>query len=93
MFRRPAPIIRSFLVYACGALLFGSGLSADFSADWAKMKRIQPKGYVCYRAVEPIDVDGKLDETSWQNVPWTEFFVDIEGATKPPPPLQTLTAN
>jgi hypothetical protein len=89
MFRTTARLIRLFLTYASGALLFGSGLCADFSADWAKMKRIQPKGYVCYRTAGPIDVDGKLDEMSWQNVPWTDFFADIEGDIKSPPPLRT----
>ncbi|MEO8426387.1 MAG: carbohydrate-binding family 9-like protein [Verrucomicrobiota bacterium] len=89
MVRSSPHIIRLFLTYASGTLLFGSGLCADFSADWAKMKRIQPKGYVCYRAAEPIRVDGKLDELSWQKVPWSEPFVDIEGDAKPLPPLRT----
>jgi hypothetical protein len=64
-------------------------LRAGFAEDWAKMERCEPKGYVCYRSVGSIKVDGKIDETSWHNAPWTDLFLDIEGDTKPPPPLQT----
>src|SRR5438132_558705 len=48
-----------------------------------------PKGYVCYRASGPIQVDGRLDEASWQAVPWTDAFVDIEGDAKPRPRFRT----
>ena len=48
-----------------------------------------PRGYVCFRATEPITLDGKLDEKAWLAVPWTESFVDIEGDLKPLPRLQT----
>jgi hypothetical protein len=48
-----------------------------------------PKGYVCFRANEPIKVDGRLDEASWSRVPWTDSFVDIEGDAKPLPRFKT----
>ena len=48
-----------------------------------------PRGYVAYRASEPLEIDGKLDEKAWQAVPWTEPFVDIEGHLKPLPRFQT----
>jgi hypothetical protein len=48
-----------------------------------------PKRYVCYRAAEPITIDGKLDEKAWQAVPWTDAFVDIEGDMKPLPRFHT----
>jgi hypothetical protein len=48
-----------------------------------------PRGYVCYRAAAPLRVDGRLDEPSWQAVPWSELFVDIEGEAKPKPRLRT----
>ena len=35
-----------------------------------------PKGYVCYRADEPLTLNGKLDDPSWSNAPWTDYFVD-----------------
>jgi hypothetical protein len=48
-----------------------------------------PRGYVCYRAAHPIEIDGRLDKPVWADVPWTEEFVDIEGDAKPNPPLRT----
>ncbi len=51
--------------------------------------RSLPKGYVAYRAAEPVTIDGKIDEKAWQAVPWTEAFVDIEGNRKPLPQYQT----
>lgn len=48
-----------------------------------------PRGYVCYRADAPLEIDGRLDKPSWRRAPWTEDFVDIEGDLKPVPPLRT----
>lgn len=48
-----------------------------------------PRGYVCYRAAAPVQIDGRLDKPAWEHAPWTEDFVDIEGALKPLPPLRT----
>ncbi len=49
----------------------------------------QPKGYVCYRTNEQIFPDGVLNEQAWASVPWTDFFVDIEGSAKPAPKFKT----
>jgi len=57
--------------------------------NWANMRTIEPHGYVCYRADEPITIDGKLDELSWRSAPWTGYFVDIEGDVKPRPRFRT----
>ena len=48
-----------------------------------------PKTYVVYGATEKLSMDGLLDEADWQEVPWTEDFVDIEGTKKPLPFMQT----
>jgi hypothetical protein len=48
-----------------------------------------PRGYVAYRAKEPILIDGKLDEAAWKAAPWSEDFVDIEGDAKPKPRYRT----
>jgi Carbohydrate family 9 binding domain-like len=50
---------------------------------------IEPKGYVCYQARAPIQIDGRLDEDAWKTAPWTDAFVDIEGDLKPRPRFQT----
>src|SRR5687768_18445575 len=48
-----------------------------------------PKSYVVkYTAQEP-HVDGNIAEAAWQAAPWTELFVDIEGAKKPAPTYNT----
>ena len=48
-----------------------------------------PRRYVAYRTPAPIVSDGKLAEPAWAAAPWTEAFVDIEGDSRPRPPLQT----
>jgi len=60
-------------------MIMATALGASWMDDWTKMEPIKPRGYVCYQTVGSIKVDGKLDEDSWQNVPWTDDFVDIQG--------------
>ncbi len=48
-----------------------------------------PKGYVCYRASRPIQIDGRLDDKDWESAPWTDAFVDIEGDVRPRPRFRT----
>ncbi len=48
-----------------------------------------PRSYVCYRTNTPITTDGIPDEKAWADVPWTDYFVDIEGSAKPVPKLKT----
>jgi len=50
---------------------------------------IEPRHYICYRTDSPLTIDGLLTEPEWQNAPWTENFVDIEGSLKPLPRLTT----
>lgn len=47
------------------------------------------KTYICNRATEPIVIDGKIDEASWDAAPWSDDFVDIEGDAKPTPRFRT----
>ena len=48
-----------------------------------------PRRYVAYRTPAPIVSDGRLAEPAWAAAPWTDAFVDIEGDSRPRPPLQT----
>jgi len=48
-----------------------------------------PQQYICYRTDRPLKIDGSLSEKSWGRAPWTEYFVDIEGALKPTPRFKT----
>lgn len=47
--------------------------------------KIVPRHYVCYRTTETITIDGLLNESSWLNSDWTDYFVDIEGSKRPDP--------
>ncbi len=62
---------------------------ADSREDWARMKGIVPKGYVCGRAEAAPRIDGRLDDQVWQAAAWTEDFVDIEGDRRPKPRFRT----
>jgi hypothetical protein len=48
-----------------------------------------PKRYTCYRAVTPLRIDGHMGDAAWRDAPWTDRFVDIEGAAKPRPRFHT----
>jgi hypothetical protein len=49
----------------------------------------QPKRYDCQYAAKPPTIDGKLDDAAWQGAPWTDYFVDIQGAARPQPRFRT----
>jgi hypothetical protein len=61
----------------------GEGLSLNLPP------KPQPESYVCYRTASAVVADGHLDEAAWADVPWTNWFRDIEGSAKPDPPLKT----
>lgn len=49
----------------------------------------KPKSYTLFQAESPLKIDGELNEKSWAETPWTEYFIDIEGETKPAPEYKT----
>ncbi|XP_064600984.1 uncharacterized protein LOC135467150 [Liolophura sinensis] len=49
-----------------------------------------PRSYIAYHlGGETITIDGKLTDRAWQDVSWTEPFVDIRGEDYAIPPLLT----
>ena len=48
-----------------------------------------PKHYVCFRTTNSLEIDGKMNESVWEKVGWTDEFVDIEGPGKPLPRFKT----
>ena len=48
-----------------------------------------PRHYVCYQPIDSIEIDGKLNEKSWELASWTDPFLDIEGPGKPIPTERT----
>src|ERR1017187_5745683 len=58
--------------------------------DWsARMQHIVPKNYLCHRTTAPVVIDGKLDDSAWKAVAWTDDFADIQGDAKPKPRFRT----
>lgn len=51
--------------------------------------KFNPKHYVCYQAKSALTIDGNLNEPSWEQAPWTDYFQDIEGDKKPSPRFKT----
>lgn len=76
-------------LYFLGCFLLASLACADTYDDWQRMRDIPRRGYVAYQAKTRLKIDGKLDDASWQAVPWSEPFLDIEGSVKPRPRFET----
>ena len=74
---------------AAGSLSGNVHLRAGYAEDWARMKDIAPRGYVCPHTQTPVKIDGRLDDPAWKIAPWTSSFVDIEGKAKPKPRFRT----
>jgi hypothetical protein len=45
----------------------------------------EPKSYTLYHTIQPLKIDGELNEKEWLESPWSDFFIDIEGLQKPAP--------
>jgi Carbohydrate family 9 binding domain-like len=85
-----AHVVLLAIVIGLGGLLFlGMESIQSDVVQPAEVLDPAPRGYVCYRASVPPIIDGKLDDSVWQAVPWSEPFSDIEGDLKPEPPLRT----
>ena len=72
-----------------GTALLASVAEGQPRFDIDYVESIEPRTYVAHRTAGAIDIDGNLDEPSWQRADWTEPFVDIEGERQPVPSLQT----
>jgi hypothetical protein len=49
----------------------------------------EPKHYACGRAAAPIEIDGHIDKPAWRDAPWSDWFLDIQGASLPAPRFRT----
>ena len=47
------------------------------------MSQSIPEKYMAYKASEPLNIDGKMDEEVWKIAPWSKNFIDIEGVQTP----------
>ena len=48
-----------------------------------------PSVYYCKKVHEPLILDGRLDKPFWEDIPFTDLFVDIEGPEKEKPRFPT----
>ena len=61
----------------------------SFAQDFLPKIKYNPKKYIAYKIEQPIIIDGKLNDSQWDNAEWTDNFVDIEGSLKPNPFFNT----
>jgi hypothetical protein len=48
-----------------------------------------PQRYIVHPATGKLEIDGRLDEPSWQRIAWTDPFRDIEGCSTNGPEFHT----
>ncbi|WP_114747646.1 carbohydrate-binding family 9-like protein [Pleomorphovibrio marinus] len=65
------------------------GVSWDNLAQTPEYTPEIRRSYVAFKVDQKPEIDGKLDEESWENAPWSEPFVDIQGGTFPAPTYLT----
>ena len=75
-------LIVTLLLVACQA-------TDNSAVKSPEMPPFKPEGYVCYRTPQALTIDGELTEQAWQDAPWTNLFVDIEGDKQPKPQYDT----
>lgn len=78
-------LCKSMGVFLALGTMLPSVAGAESLTDKYKRFLTLPNNYVCYRTADAITIDGRADEESWKNVPFTEAFVDISGEGFPKP--------
>jgi hypothetical protein len=73
---------RPVLIGTIIALLAAAGATSRPSRD-------EPTLYVAHVTPSAITIDGSIDDPAWTAAAWTENFIDIEGTSKPVPPMRT----
>lgn len=84
-------LTRAMLIKTLTALLFVMvAVTGNINAqDVPPSIEFDPQSYICYKISDTLNIDGELDEASWEEVPWTNDFLDIEGKSKPAPRFKT----
>jgi len=78
------------IVPAVFFLLLGQMALADFGWSFPVPKDVGMfRTYACPLTDQGPVIDGKLSDAAWQDAPWTDDFLDIQGNTLPAPRLRT----
>lgn len=82
--------ISYFFITSDSATAQGNNTKSKIEKTFPEPKiKFAPKQYVCYKTNDQIQIDGKLNESTWEKTEWTDDFVDIEGDLKPTPHFRT----
>lgn len=64
-------------------------LRIEDDSNFCSFQDLYPRNYISYKAENPPIIDGNLDDEAWQEVGWSEPFVDILGSAGPVPRFET----
>jgi len=83
-------IFARFIVFVFCLIYYEALAQTPDSEWWQYMRQIEPQRYICQQTNEALEIDGKINESSWANAAWTSYFVDlgpkkIEAHQKPMP--------
>ena len=76
-------------IVACLALFAMAPAFAQSIMEKYEKYLVEPRTYVAYRTEGALNIDGKLDESSWQKAKSTEAFEDISGKGFAAPKYET----
>ena len=76
-------------IVACLALFAMAPAFAQSIMEKYEKYLVEPRTYVAYRTEGELNIDGKLDESSWQKAKSTEAFEDISGKGFAAPKYET----
>lgn len=79
---------RSRVVSCLTAVLFVF-ISMAHAQDMAPSIEYNPRSYTSYKISDSLNIDGVLQEKSWEEAEWTQHFLDIEGKAQPDPRFET----
>lgn len=55
----------------------------------SNIKKFNPPVYMCKRAKNPFTLDGNINKKFWEDAPFTDYFIDIEGEHMQKPRFKT----
>jgi hypothetical protein len=85
---RPGPLAVLAACCLCALLhIAPSAAQTPFSGYESVFSTL--KSYTLYHTAAPLKIDGELNEKSWTDALWTDYFIDIEGEHRPTPTHKT----